>query len=99
MSDQSQMPEPRASKVVQDEYGKLCAVAGDKQYRVQAMKAELDDINQKLYALNSEFNASMLRERESKTHLESVKAPDAESQAEPTIPATEVQKIADETLL
>lgn len=47
----------RTSGEIQKEYAELCGAAGDKQYRVMELKAQLDTINQRLFALNKEFMA------------------------------------------
>ncbi len=42
---------------IQKEYAEVCGVAGDKQYRVMELKAQLDVLNQKLFDLNKEHMA------------------------------------------
>lgn len=53
--EQSQVRKPEQ---VQQEYLKLCGMAGDKQYRIEVIKAELIQINEAIYKLNKEFDTS-----------------------------------------
>lgn len=46
--------EPRAQDDIQKEYAHFCTQAGDKQYRVDVLKAEIKQINNHLFTLNQE---------------------------------------------
>ncbi len=50
---------PREAEVISKEYAELCAMAGDKQYRIDLLTAELRELNKKLFDLNQEHNASV----------------------------------------
>lgn len=56
----------RSSVEIQTKYAELCGIAGDKQYRVQSMQAELDNINSRLYRLNGEYEEAVKREADAK---------------------------------
>lgn len=44
----------RPKEQIQQEYGRLCAQAGDMQYKITCFQGELATINNKLMALNKE---------------------------------------------
>ncbi len=48
---------PRDKEVISKEYGEVCAMAGDKQYRIEILKNELVQLNNKLFELNQEAAA------------------------------------------
>ena len=45
---------PRTAEQIQAEYAELCTHAGDKQYRLEIAKKELNEINSRLFQLNME---------------------------------------------
>lgn len=49
---------PREADVIAKEYSELCTMAGDKGYRMDVLKAEIQQLNQKLFELNQEHTAS-----------------------------------------
>lgn len=51
---QGSKPEPRDMSAIQKEYSDLCARAGELQYRIGVMQAELGQANHRLFELNQE---------------------------------------------
>lgn len=46
--------EPRAEQLIQQEYNQFCGAAGEIQYKIIVLKKDLERVNLKLQALNSE---------------------------------------------
>lgn len=55
MSEKEQVP--RELKEIQQEYQELCLKAGQAQYQVKVLKAELDNYNSRLLEINREAAA------------------------------------------
>jgi predicted flap endonuclease-1-like 5' DNA nuclease len=49
---------PRSLEIVRQEYFRVCANAGEYQFKIKAMEHELDQTNQKLVALHAEYSAA-----------------------------------------
>ncbi len=67
----------RGKEEVQKEYAELCGMAGDKQYRVLELNAQLQQINEKLFSLNQEHIKLMQAEphQEAAPTVEETKTP------------------------
>jgi hypothetical protein len=80
MSEQEQK-KPREMSVINQEYSTLCAKAGDLQYRLVAMKSDLDQINETIKNLAFEGAASqrLAAEEAEKVKQESLKVTEAEA--------------------
>lgn len=50
-------PTPRALEVIMNDYNQLKSHAGDIQYQIYALETTLEQMNQQMYALNSEGGA------------------------------------------
>lgn len=48
----------RKPETVQQEYLRLCGLAGDKQYRIKMFEYEIQQINQEIFKLNQEFETA-----------------------------------------
>lgn len=63
MTRKKQASKPKRNiEEVQKEYAQLAQQSGDTQYRIEVLKGELSQINQRMFQLNQE--ASKLRESE-----------------------------------
>ena len=65
----------RTQKEIQNRYAELCGIAGDKQYKVMELKAQLDIINEELFSLNKEFNERWPKGVEDAPSVEDTKTP------------------------
>lgn len=74
---------PRESTAISKEYADLCAMAGDKNYRIDVLKAELQQLNTRLFELNQEHHASLAY------HKNENRDADAKSSTVVELPATE----------
>jgi len=46
----------REVKAIQEEYQKYCGLAGEAQFKIKALEADLFEFNKKLVALHQEYN-------------------------------------------
>lgn len=74
-----QLKVPREIKAIQEEYGKTCIDAGQKQYEIQLKQKELELINERLKLLNNEAHNRIILDKqaeESKKDENQVRASD-----------------------
>lgn len=87
MSEEQQQNKPRASGEIQAEYVRVCARAGELQYRVNEQGKELAMLNSSIRDLNLEFAAASRFEEEVRKALASQEKKQAEAPpAEPVQP-------------
>ena len=56
--DKVEVAAPRELDAIRTDYNNTCAAAGDRQYRVEVLKSELQQLNQRLLDLNKEADAA-----------------------------------------
>lgn len=69
---------PRDPETISKEYAGICRMSGDKAYRIEVLKAEISQLNDRLFELNKEHAASQKMSGEKvKEQTEQVLVPEA----------------------
>ena len=55
--------EPRPLEEIQKEYNNICATVGDRAYRAELLKKEIEELHAKQWELNQESNAAVAKQK------------------------------------